>query len=108
MIPGARLIVVLRDPVERAHSNWTHLWSSGLDPVGDFLQACAQEDIPAETGWLSHGGVWNYNAPFVSHVYLWAGLKDWAGHTFTGFLNHASPLYCWRAEQPLRGSPDAE
>src|ERR1700683_2812112 len=25
LIPGARLIVVLRDPVERAHSNWTHL-----------------------------------------------------------------------------------
>ncbi len=26
LIPQARLIVVLRDPVERAHSNWTHLW----------------------------------------------------------------------------------
>src|SRR5438876_10275332 len=27
-IPQARLIVILRDPVERAHSNWTHLWSA--------------------------------------------------------------------------------
>jgi hypothetical protein len=30
--------------VERAHSNWTHLWSAGLDPIGDFVQACADED----------------------------------------------------------------
>jgi hypothetical protein len=73
-----------------------------------LMQACAQEDIPAETGWLPHGGVWNYNAGFVAHVYLWAGLADWARATFTGFLNHASPLYCWREEQPLRGSLTAD
>jgi hypothetical protein len=73
-----------------------------------LMQACTQEDIPAETGWLPHGGVWNYNAGFVAHVYLWAGAADWARSTFTGFLNHASPLYCWREEQPLRGSLTAD
>jgi hypothetical protein len=73
-----------------------------------LMQSCAQEDIPAETGWLPHGGVWNYNAGFVAHVYLWAGMPDWARLTFTGFLNHASPLYCWREEQPLRGSLTAD
>ena len=57
MIPGARLIVVLRDPIERAHSNWTHMWSSGLDPVGDFLQACAQEEQRAAAGWADF---WRY------------------------------------------------
>jgi hypothetical protein len=62
------------------------------------MQACTQEDVPAETGWLPHGGLWGYNAAFVAHVYLWAGLADWARQTFTGFLNHASPLYCWREE----------
>src|SRR6185437_9415080 len=35
LIPHAKLIVVLRDPVERAHSNWTHMWSAGLDPCDD-------------------------------------------------------------------------
>jgi hypothetical protein len=69
-----------------------------------LMQACTQEDVPAETGWLNHGGLWNYNAPFVSHVYLWAGLEGWARQTFVGFLNHATPRYCWREEQPLRGS----
>jgi hypothetical protein len=73
-----------------------------------LMQACTQEDIPAETGWLPHGGLWNYNAAFVAHVYLWAGLADWARSTFTGFLNHASPLYCWREEQPTRGSLTAD
>jgi hypothetical protein len=67
-----------------------------------LLQWCTQEDVPAETGWLWHDSLWTYNASFAAHVYLWAGLGDWAHRTFTGFLNHASPLYCWREEQPLQ------
>ncbi|HEX4309989.1 MAG TPA: hypothetical protein VHZ25_08160 [Acidobacteriaceae bacterium] len=67
-----------------------------------LMQACTQEDIPAETGWLRHEAVWNYNAAFVAEVYLWAGLRAWAHRTFTGFLNHASPLRAWREEQPLQ------
>jgi hypothetical protein len=66
------------------------------------MQACTQEDVPAETGWLWHDSIWNYNASFAAHVYLWADLQDWADRTFRGFLNHASPLYCWREEQPLQ------
>src|SRR3984885_1515906 len=67
-----------------------------------LLQSCTQEDVPTETGWLWHDSLWTYNASFAAHVYLWAGLHDWAHRTFTGFLNHASPLYCWREEQPLQ------
>jgi hypothetical protein len=69
-----------------------------------LMQACTEEDIPAETGWLHHEAVWNYNAPFVAEVYLWAGLRDWAHRTFTGYLNHASPLHAWREEQPLQNA----
>src|SRR5215831_13284924 len=57
LIPAARLIVVLRDPVERAHSNWTHLWSAGLDPIEDFVAACAAEDRRVEAGWADF---WHY------------------------------------------------
>jgi hypothetical protein len=67
-----------------------------------LLQSCTREDVPAETGWLWHDSVWNYNASFAAHVYLWAGLPEWAARTFHGFLNHASPLFCWREEQPLQ------
>ena len=56
-IPDAKLIVILRDPVERAHSNWTHLWSAGLEPVGDFVAACEQEDRRIAAGWASF---WHY------------------------------------------------
>ncbi|MGD0479956.1 MAG: hypothetical protein ABSA42_07285 [Terracidiphilus sp.] len=69
-----------------------------------LMQACTQEDIPAETGWLHHEAVWNYNAAFVAEVYLWAGMRDWAHRTFTGYLNHASPLHAWREEQPLQNA----
>ena len=57
LIPAARFIVVLRDPVERAHSNWTHLWSAGLDPIADFVAACAAEDRRVEAGWADF---WHY------------------------------------------------
>jgi Sulfotransferase family len=59
LLPGARLIVILRDPVERAHSNWTHLWSAGLDPVDDFVAACADEERRIAAGWADF---WRYTA----------------------------------------------
>src|SRR5437867_68057 len=31
-VPDAKLIAVIRDPVDRAYSNWTHLRSDGLEP----------------------------------------------------------------------------
>ena len=56
-VPAAKLIVVLRDPVERAHSNWAHLWSAGLDPIDDFVRACEAEDARIEAGWADF---WHY------------------------------------------------
>ncbi len=57
LIPQSKLIIVVRDPVERAHSNWTHLWSSGLDPIDDFVTACAAEDDRVMAGWADF---WHY------------------------------------------------
>ena len=57
LIPAVKLIVVLRDPVERAHSNWTHLWSAGLEPEPDFVRACAEEERRIAAGWASF---WHY------------------------------------------------
>ncbi|MBB2915428.1 hypothetical protein FHS43_006748 [Streptosporangium becharense] len=59
LIPDVRLIVVLRDPVERAHSNWTHLWSAGLEPIGDVVRACAEEERRIRAGWAPF---WHYIA----------------------------------------------
>jgi hypothetical protein len=57
LIPDVRLIVIIRDPVERAHSNWAHLWSAGLEPVGDFVAACAEEERRIAAGWAPF---WHY------------------------------------------------
>jgi hypothetical protein len=57
LIPDAKLIAVLRDPVDRAHSNWAHLWSAGLEPYADFLEACEQEHKRVEDGWAPF---WQY------------------------------------------------
>lgn len=69
-----------------------------------LMQAITQEDVPVETGWLPHEGLWNYDACFAAHACLWAGAREFALSTFRGFLNHATPLYCWREEQPLRNA----
>ena len=57
LIPDVKMIAMLRDPVERAHSNWTHLWSAGLDPIDDFVAACADEDRRVAAGWAQF---WHY------------------------------------------------
>jgi hypothetical protein len=59
LIPDVKLIVIIRDPVERAHSNWTHLWSAGLEPERDFLRACAEEPGRIAAGWASF---WHYTS----------------------------------------------
>ncbi len=56
-VPHARLIVILRDPVDRAYSNWAHLWADGLEPIGDFLEACAEEPRRRQAGWAPF---WRY------------------------------------------------
>jgi hypothetical protein len=57
LIPKARLIAMLRDPVDRAHSNWAHLWSAGLEPIGDPVAACAAEPRRIAAGWAAF---WRY------------------------------------------------
>jgi hypothetical protein len=56
-VPGARLIAVLRDPIDRAYSNWAHLWADGLETIPDFLAACAEEERRVAAGWAP---MWRY------------------------------------------------
>ncbi len=56
-IPDAKLIAVLRDPVDRAYSNWMHLWVDGLEPVSDVVSACARERQRVNAGWAPF---WRY------------------------------------------------
>ena len=50
-IPRAKLIAIIRDPVDRAYSNWTHLRADGLEPEADFRREAASIGItPKEIG----------------------------------------------------------
>jgi hypothetical protein len=56
-VPNVKLIAVVRDPIDRAYSNWTHLRSNGLEPEADFGRACDLEDERASKGWAPF---WRY------------------------------------------------
>lgn len=57
LVPNVKIILLLRDPVDRAHSNWTHLWNAGLEPEADFLTACRAEPRRRAAGWAPF---WHY------------------------------------------------
>ncbi|GAA2610230.1 sulfotransferase domain-containing protein [Paractinoplanes durhamensis] len=57
LVPEARIVLLLRDPVDRAHSNWTHLWIAGLESEADFLAACRAEPERIAAGWADF---WHY------------------------------------------------
>ncbi|MDT9592603.1 sulfotransferase [Nocardioides zeae] len=56
--PAARIVAVLRDPVDRAYSNWMHLWMDGLEPVGDLVAAARLERERVDAGWAPF---WHYS-----------------------------------------------
>ncbi|CAN5495037.1 sulfotransferase [soil metagenome] len=56
-VPDARLIAVLRDPVDRAYSNWTHLYSDGLETEPDFVTALDLEPSRIAAGYAPF---WHY------------------------------------------------
>ncbi|MET0966030.1 MAG: sulfotransferase [Nakamurella sp.] len=56
-IPDVKMIAVIRDPIDRAYSNWGHLWCDGLEPQSDFLTACRLEPTRIAAGYAPF---WRY------------------------------------------------
>jgi Sulfotransferase family len=56
-LPDAKLIIIIRDPIDRAYSNWMHLWVDGLEPISDFVEAWRAEDRRVDAGWAPF---WHY------------------------------------------------
>lgn len=53
----ARLIVILRNPVERAYSAFLHLRRDQREPLADFAAALAREEARIAAGWQH---LWHY------------------------------------------------
>ena len=46
-VPDAKLIAILRNPVDRAYSHFLHMVRSGIEPLSDFAQAIRKEETGA-------------------------------------------------------------
>jgi hypothetical protein len=62
MNPDLRVVVLLREPVERAWSSFQYLRNSGREPLTDFLAAVAAEPARRDARWHH---LWHYTA--MSH-----------------------------------------
>ncbi len=56
-VPGAKLIAILRNPVDRAYSNFLHQRYLGAEPLSDFDEALRAEPARIARGW---GPFWHY------------------------------------------------
>ncbi len=56
-LPDARLIAILRDPVERAYSNFFNLVRQDIEPLTDFVQAMSLEEKRISNNWSFR---WHY------------------------------------------------
>jgi hypothetical protein len=56
-VPDAKLIAILRNPIERAYSSFLHLRRDGREPLTDFVAALEQEDERIKSGWEHQ---WHY------------------------------------------------
>jgi hypothetical protein len=57
--PSMRLVVLLREPVERAFSAYRYMRARGLEEEEDFLTAVGLEEQRREAGWHH---IWHYTA----------------------------------------------
>ena len=56
-IPEAKLIAILRDPVERAYSNFLYCVQVGREPLASFAEALEAEETRMQDKW---GSLWYY------------------------------------------------
>lgn len=88
-VPDARLIAILRHPVDRAYSHFLMNRSRGCEPVRDFAEAMELEEERLQAGWgwdwcyvgagLYHRQLERYYARFPKErirIFLYEDLKD--------------------------------
>jgi hypothetical protein len=56
-VPEAKIIIILRNPVERAYASYMHLRRDGAERCTDFLQALREEDNRIRLKWSP---LWHY------------------------------------------------
>ena len=66
-VPDARVMVILRQPVDRAYSKFTQMRKDGCEPLADFVEALRAEPDRIRRGWSP---AWHYLARGRYHAQL--------------------------------------
>ncbi|GIK72622.1 MAG: sulfotransferase [Chloroflexota bacterium] len=66
-LPDARLIAILRQPAERAYSQFTYRRQQGFEPLADFRQALAAEERRIAANWPPACRYWR-NSLYFTHL----------------------------------------
>lgn len=71
LVPDARIVVLLRQPAERAFSNWLHARREGREPISDFRSALGAESGRIGSNW---GPMWHYvrKSQYAGQLRRWA------------------------------------
>ena len=64
-LPEAKIIAVLRNPADRAYSNYLHCVRGGREPLADFAEALKAEETRREEGWAP---LWYYKRKGYYHA----------------------------------------
>lgn len=74
MFPDARIVAVLRDPVDRAYSHYCMRQSRGKEPLS-FEEAIEVEPVRLQTAWENyHANPGDHAADLLAHSYLARGM----------------------------------
>ena len=66
-LPNVKLLAILRNPVDRAYSAYTHALREWKEPAGSFQEALALEPERIRAGW---GMLWHYTRAGLYHEQL--------------------------------------
>lgn len=81
--PNARLIAILRQPADRAYSNYIHLRREGSEPFDSFPEALLEEEVRRAQGWAP---IWSYRHDGFYHDNLEAFYRHFGADRIKVFL----------------------
>jgi hypothetical protein len=82
-VPEAKLIAILRNPVDRAYSSYQHLIRDGREPLKDFSKAIDAEQQRIDANWEY---LWRYKYMGQYSVHLSRYLKTFAASQLKVFI----------------------
>jgi hypothetical protein len=93
-LPGAKLIVMLRNPVDRAHSQYRQFVRDGREPLRTFEEALAAEETRIASDWHPH---WHLKTRgfYSSQIETYLGLfprEQLAIHLYDDFESNPSSV----------------